>query len=95
MPVLWDVDHPFWTRGIASPLEWVIIGGESGPGARPMEAAWARSLVEQCRFAGVAPFVKQMGTVWAREHGAKDAKGGNWEEWEEQLRVREMPDGSR
>jgi protein gp37 len=42
-------------------LDWAIIGGESGPGARPFDLAWARSLVRQCRIAGVAPFVKQLG----------------------------------
>jgi protein gp37 len=40
-------------------LSWIIVGGESGPGARPMELDWARSLVEQCRDAGVPVFVKQ------------------------------------
>ncbi len=40
-------------------LHWVIVGGESGPRARPMDLAWARSLVAQCRAAGVAVFVKQ------------------------------------
>ncbi len=50
-------------------LHWVIIGGESGPGARPMDIAWARSLVEQCRTAGVACFVKQLG---ARPTGCHD-----------------------
>lgn len=43
-------------------LDWVIVGGESGPRARPMDLAWARSLVEQCRAAGVAVFVKQLGS---------------------------------
>jgi protein gp37 len=42
--------------------DWVIVGGESGAGARPMDIAWARSLVEQCQAAGVAVFVKQLGT---------------------------------
>ena len=42
-------------------VDWVIVGGESGPGARPMRAEWARSLVRQCRDAGVACFVKQLG----------------------------------
>jgi protein gp37 len=42
-------------------IDWVIVGGESGPRARPMDLAWARSLVAQCRAAGVAPFVKQLG----------------------------------
>lgn len=42
-------------------VDWVILGGESGPGARPMDLAWARSLVAQCQAAGVAVFVKQLG----------------------------------
>ena len=41
-------------------LDWVICGGESGPGARPMHADWARSLRDQCAAAGVAFFMKQM-----------------------------------
>jgi hypothetical protein len=39
----------------------VIVGGESGPGARPFNIEWARSTVEQCAAAGVACFVKQLG----------------------------------
>lgn len=42
-------------------IDWVIIGGESGGNARPMDIAWARSLVSQCRAAGTAVFVKQLG----------------------------------
>jgi len=42
-------------------LDWVIVGGESGPGARPFDLAWARSAVAQCRAAGVPVFVKQLG----------------------------------
>lgn len=42
-------------------ITWVIVGGESGPGARPFDLAWARSVVRQCREAGVAVFVKQLG----------------------------------
>lgn len=41
--------------------DWVIVGGESGPGARPMDLSWARSIVTQCRLGGVACFVKQLG----------------------------------
>ena len=44
----------------SEPLHWVIVGAESGPGSRPMDIAWARSVVEQCRPAGVACFVKQV-----------------------------------
>ena len=42
-------------------FHWVIAGGESGPGARPMQTQWAESLRDQCKSAGVAFFMKQMG----------------------------------
>lgn len=47
-------------------LEWIICGGESGTGARPMAPAWARSLRDQCQDAGVAYFFKQWG-AWVPE----------------------------
>lgn len=43
-------------------IDWVIVGGESGPRARPFDIAWARSIVAQCREAVVAAFVKQLGS---------------------------------
>ena len=43
-------------------LHWVIVGGESGPGARACEVEWVRSIVKQCKGAGVPCFVKQLGT---------------------------------
>ena len=49
------------TRHEPSGIHWVIVGGESGGGARPFDVAWARSIVAQCREAGVACFVKQLG----------------------------------
>jgi len=42
-------------------VSWVIVGGESGPGARPFNLAWARSILRQCAAAGVPCFVKQLG----------------------------------
>lgn len=42
-------------------LDWVIVGGESGLNARPFDVAWARSVIAQCRAAGVPAFVKQLG----------------------------------
>jgi len=42
-------------------IDWVIVGGESGPRARPCDVAWIRSVVAQCRAAGVPCFVKQLG----------------------------------
>jgi protein gp37 len=80
-------------------IDWIIIGGESGPGARPFNPLWATSLIIQARAAGAAPFVKQLGSVWARDwtvngktvaaHG--DTKGGNPDYWPTHLRVREYP----
>lgn len=43
-------------------LNLIIVGGESGPGARAFDVQWARSTVAQCKDAGVAVFVKQLGT---------------------------------
>jgi protein gp37 len=42
-------------------IDWVIVGGESGPGARPCNIEWIRSIVRQCKAGGVACFVKQLG----------------------------------
>lgn len=48
-------------------LDWIVCGGESGPGSRPMQIGWARSVRDQCADAGVAFFMKQMsGTSKAR-----------------------------
>jgi protein gp37 len=49
---------PGWPK-----LDWIIVGGESGPGARPMDPAWARSIRDQCKAAGTAFFMKQMSGV--------------------------------
>ena len=51
-------------------IRWVIVGGESGPYARPMDLDWARSLRDQCNEANVAFFLKQLG-------GTKDKRGDN------------------
>lgn len=54
-----DADHAnlMW-RG----LDWVVVGGESGPTARPCDVAWIRSIVGQCQAAAVPCFVKQLGS---------------------------------
>lgn len=59
-PLLGSIKLTPWLRNI----DWVIAGGESGPGARPMEPDWARSLRDQCADAGVSFFFKQWG-AWA------------------------------
>lgn len=85
-PLLGEIDF----RGMCSWLDWVIVGGESGPGARPMDLAWARWIVEQCADADTACFVKQVGSVLGRDWGA-GSKGGDWDRWPDDLRVREYP----
>lgn len=75
-------------------IGWVIVGGESGPGARPFHLAWARSIVEQCRAAGVACFVKQMGSKAIGADGSRvifTGKADDPREWAEELRVQEFP----
>jgi len=57
-------------------LDWVIVGGETGPNARPMHPDWARSIRDQCRVAGVPFFFKHMS---GREEAPAD------------LRIREFP----
>lgn len=88
--------EPLWTpvklqlRGIS----WVIVGGESGSGAKPFHLEWARDILQQCRKAGVAPFVKQLGAKTYdgnRQVRLRDSHGGDWGEWPEDLRVREFP----
>jgi protein gp37 len=84
-----------------SGIDLVICGGESGPGARPCDVAWIRSIVQQCKAAGVKCFCKQLGAnpydicpttnQLARLH-CDDPKGGAMNEWPADLRVREMPE---
>lgn len=77
-------------------LSWIIVGGESGPGARPMALGWAKDIVRQCKSAGVPVFVKQMGANPTNRVGhpcphIKARKGDDMLEWPEELRVREFP----
>jgi protein gp37 len=55
-------------RGTCAGLDWVIVGGESGPGARPMQTDWAVSIRDQCVAAGVPYFFKQWGE-WGDDGG--------------------------
>lgn len=72
--------------------DWVIIGGESDrTNPRPLDLLLVRDLIEDCHERGSAVFIKQLGTAWAREVGAKDWKGADWSEWPEDLRVRQFP----
>jgi protein gp37 len=57
-------------------IDWVIVGGESGPNARPFELAWARSLRDQCKATGTAYFFKQAGSNI--HHDGYQPAGGWW-----------------
>jgi protein gp37 len=72
-------------------LDWVIVGGESGPNARPLEMHWLGAISAQCKCYGIPQFTKQMGSHWARRTGAVHGKGGDPDEWPEGLRVRMFP----
>lgn len=103
-------------------IDWIIVGGESGPGARPMRIEWAREIIRRCdpyepvccgnrdgeccnepvprgQIEPVtAVFVKQLGSRPTSDHelgpfplSLRDSKGGDWDEWPPDLRVRDFP----
>lgn len=79
-------------------FDWVICGGESGPGARECHTDDVRDIVSQCELAGVPCFVKQLGSnavAAGRDQkqliSMKHPKGGDPAEWPEDLRMREFP----
>jgi protein gp37 len=61
-------------------LDWVIVGGESGPGARPMRAEWVREIRDQCAAAGVAFFFKQWGGLRPKS-GGRELDGREWNDF--------------
>ena len=81
-----------------SGMDWLIVGGESGAKehCEPLHLEWARELRDLCRQAGVAFFLNQLGSNPV-EKGQRlklsNADGGDWQEWPEDLRVREFPEG--
>jgi protein gp37 len=58
-------------------IDWVILGGESGPGARPMKPEWAREVRDQCEERGVAFFFKQWGGFRPKS-GGRELDGREW-----------------
>lgn len=61
-------------------ITWVIVGGESGPGARPMRPEWVIPIRDQCVVAGVPFFFKQWGGVQKKRHG-RELDGRTWDEF--------------
>jgi protein gp37 len=77
-------------------LDWLIVGGESGPDARPMERHWARSIRDQCVEADVPFFFKQWGGRTPKS-GGRTLDGRTWDEMPDQparLRLDEAVGGS-
>lgn len=95
-PQVEPIDLRPWLPG----LDWVIQGGESGRRARPFDLEWASGLIGQCKELGVPCFLKQLGSHVV-DSGNRlvfaDGHAGDWSEWPERVRVRQMPDvgGSR
>jgi protein gp37 len=69
-----------------SAINWVIVGGESGAGARPMDPAWAGAIRDQCHRAGVAFFFKQWGGFHKNAAG-RLLDGRTWDEFPEHDRA--------
>jgi protein gp37 len=99
-PLLEKIDLTEWIKS----LQWVITGGESGKKARPCHIDWVRSLVEQCQFADIPVFVKQLGSnpvdsspyidgVVANNYrfSTSDSKGSDLCDFPEDLRIRQFP----
>ena len=90
-PILGPIEISKWVGAvfpkIAPPehgINWVIVGAESGPNRRPCKIEWVRSIVKQCKAAGVPVFVKQLHI---------DGKvSTDPEEWPEDLRIQEVPE---
>ncbi len=61
-------------------IHWVIVGGESGPGYRPMRVDWAREVRDECKKAGVAFFFKQWGGFRPKS-GGRELDGRTWDEF--------------
>lgn len=101
-PLLGPID----LRGVrVKEIDWVIVGGESGPKARPLNLAATRSIRDQCQAAGIPCFIKQLGPYpYMGIDGArgakgilnlKDRKGGDIGEFPEDLRIRQWPQVER
>lgn len=81
-------------------VSWIIIGGESSQEspARPFDPGWAYLAIEQCRFYGITPFVKQLGSNivinGVKQEIFKSKDASDPQEWAEPLQVREFPNVS-
>lgn len=107
-PMLGEIDFSRWinrTLGYGEQddihqignIDWGVLGGETGPGARNFVLGHGKDIVRQFRSAGVPIFVKQVGSKPVNRKGQpyphiKHHKGADMSEWPEELRVRELPE---
>jgi len=61
-------------------IDWVIVGGESGPGHRPVDMAWVREIRDRCLAVGVAFFFKQVGGSTPKA-GGRELDGRTWDQY--------------
>ena len=83
---------------IAHAADWVIHGGESGQDARPFDVGWVEDFNTACIDEGVPYFVKQLGArpiydgyTYYPDRPLHDSHGGDWDEWDVNMQVREVP----
>jgi protein gp37 len=99
---LTDIPGPFNTRfnalddsTLRSAIDWVIVGGESGKGARRFELNWGERIIDDCKAAGVPVFIKQIGahaTLCGPDFPYSiGGHGDDIDTWPNQFRVREFP----
>jgi protein gp37 len=75
-------------------ISWVIVGGESGPGARPMKEDWVLSIKDQCADAGVPFFFKQWGGVHKKAHG-RSLRGRTYDGFPKRVKNPILPTAAR
>ena len=93
-PALEAVDWSKWLGAFS--IDWLIVGGESGPGARPCKVEWIDAAVAACKTHHVPVYVKQTGQILAKSLGLKSRKGSKPHEWPADLRKRwprQLPEG--
>lgn len=88
-PLLQSVSGYTQVQKALEVYNWVIVGGESGK--RKCEAEWITGVVNICRQKNIPVFVKQMGSKYSKKHNMSDWKGGNIDQFPENLQVRQWP----
>jgi protein gp37 len=78
-----------WTRRPPG-IGWVVVGGESGHGARPVDLDCIEDVVGVCDEDDVPVFVKQLGSAWAKSH-VLTGRGDDPDQWPANLRIRQFP----